>query len=223
MNKFKYIVDMDGTLYKFDKGKTRNFIDSMFYEDLRINIISFLIKTFMLDESKALLELVRIDKKYKGEISIGIEKEYGLDRIKYYELTWSSLNPNKYIDYDPNLEKVLNKARGDLILLTSAPRIWTDKVLSFLKLKDLFGEFIFTGEPDLRKPNPDVFRNIARKINLPTSNFFSIGDQEITDIIPAKRIGMKTVLIGSSQDTVADYQVSDIKSAVYLLKKEGFI
>lgn len=213
---------MDGTLYKFDKGKSQNFDNSMLYADLRISVVSFLMETFMLDESKATLELTRIDRKYKGEISIGVEREYGFDRYKYYDNTWSNLKPEKYIRYDPTLSDLLDQAKGNIILLTSAPRIWTNKVLSFLNLKDLFGEFIFTGEADLRKPNPNVFINIAQKINLPTSQFFSIGDQEETDIIPAKSIGMRTLRIGSEK-TVADFYAEDISAAINLLRKEGFI
>ncbi|MEK9175853.1 MAG: HAD family hydrolase [Patescibacteria group bacterium] len=222
MNKFKYIVDMDGTLYKFDKGKAQNFISSQFYIDLRKNILNFFVAELMLKDFKAVEEFERINKKYKGEISIGIEKEYGFDRYKYYDLTWSNLEPKRYIKYDPKLRDSLGNMKGDIALLTAAPKIWVISVLNFLGINDVFGDLIFTGEPDIRKPNPAAFQTIVQRFNSPSSNFFSIGDQEESDIIPAKSIGMQTLKIGPGK-TYADYQAPDIKQAIRLLKRMGFI
>lgn len=222
--KYKFIIDMDGTLYKFDKGKSRTFDESIFYSDLKKTILSdFFIKKVGKNSIEAIDNFIKINKKYKGEISIGVENELGINRLDYYISTWGKLNPEEYIKYDSNLFKTLDKMKGNIILLTNAPRIWADKVLNFLNLKDLFGEFIFTGEPDLRKPNPQVFRNIASNLGVSEELVFSIGDQEETDIIPAKSVGMKTILIGFSSESVADFQAPDIKTAIKLLNVEGYL
>ncbi len=52
---------------------------------------------------------------------------------------------------------------------------------------------------------------------------FSIGDQERTDVIPAKDAGMKTILIGKSEESVADIVVPDLISAITVLRKKGVL
>jgi len=107
-------------------------------------------------------------------------------------------------------------------LLTAAPRVWALKVLSHLKLQKVFGENLYTGEPILRKPNPQVFQQIADNFGVKPNQVFSIGDQEDTDIIPAKKIGMKTIRVGRGK-TKADYQTKDVISAIDLLRKEKYL
>ncbi len=95
-------------------------------------------------------------------------------------------------------------------------------MLAHLNLNEAFGDAIYTGEPNLRKPNPQVFRLIADEFGINTSQAVSIGDQEESDIIPAKLIGMRTVRVGFGE-TKADYQAEDVIAAIELLKKEGFL
>ncbi len=38
----------------------------------------------------------------------------------------------------------------------------------------------------------------------------SVGDQEETDIIPAKLLGMKTIFIGEKKSNISDYTIRDI-------------
>lgn len=217
----KFIFDMDGTLYQFDKKKDQVFTGSQFYTDLQGNIQRFFVNRLGLSEPGAIAEYNRLFAVFNGEVSLGLEAEHGIRRTEYFSQTWN-LNPHEYMERDPNLPEMLAQLQGRIALLTAAPRVWAVRVLAFLDIKALFEDKIFTGDPDERKPNPVVFQNIADAFGDPPSNVFSIGDQEHTDIIPAKSIGMKTVRIGSS-DTVADYFADDVTLAVALLRKEGFV
>lgn len=219
---FRFIFDMDGTLYRFDKGRAESFTASRFSDDLKKNVCRFFMNNRGFSKEKATAEYERIRQKYNGEISLGVEKEYGINRYEYFEKTWN-LNPQDYLEKDADLPKMLEELKGRIALLTAAPRIWAVNVLAFLDLNRLFMEKLYTGEPDERKPDTAVFRRIAADFKVSPEQIFSIGDQEKTDIIPAKNIGMKTVLIGNSQTTTADYQASDLKLAMAILKKEGFI
>lgn len=219
---YRFIFDMDGTLYHFDKGNGQTFTKSCFYTDLRSNVYSFFMERRGLSRSEALSEFERIKVKYDGEVSLGVEKEYGIDRYDYFGNTWN-LNPNDYIEKDSDLPIILNQLKGKIVLLTAAPLIWAKNVLAYLDIERMFENNLYTGEPNMRKPNPAIFLKIANDLNVPPKYIFSIGDQEHSDIIPAKSIGMKTVLIGVSQNTIADYQANNVKSAINLLRKEGFI
>ena len=218
----RFIFDMDGTLYRFDKGQGQTFTASRFYTDLRNNVYSFLMDRQGISSEKAMSEFDRIKDLYNGEVSLGVEAEFGIDRYDFFENTWN-LNPEKYIEKDADLQEMLGQLKGRVALLTAAPRVWAVNVLTYLNIDSAFEERLYTGEPDDRKPNLRVFQRIADDFSAPTANVFSIGDQEYSDIIPAKSLGMRTVLIGSSQDTVADYQASDVKLAIGLLRKEGFV
>lgn len=218
---FKFIFDMDGTLYKFDKGKSTTFDESLFYIDLRKNICKFLMAKKDLSKNEALKEYDRINKQYKGEVSLGVRIEHGIDRDEFFLNTWN-IKPDKYIEKDSDLPDLLSPLSGGVALLTNAPRVWTLNVLHYLQLEEIFGKALYTGEPTLRKPNPLIFKQVAKDLGIKTSQIISIGDQEVSDIIPAKTIGMKTIFIGAGK-TCADYQVNSIKEAINLLGKEGFI
>ena len=79
-----------------------------------------------------------------------------------------------------------------MILLTSAPRAWANKVLQYLKIDDCF-EIKFTG--DQFKSKEDIFRILAQRYN--PANITSIGDQEKTDLLPAQELGMRTLKINN--------------------------
>jgi len=219
--KSKFIFDMDGTLYKFDKNTSQTFVASRFGMDIAQNVHTFFMDRFNLSNEQAQVELSRLDSTYNGEVSLGLETEFGINRNEYFAATWN-LEPSDYIEKNPNLRGMLEEIRGRIALLTAAPRIWAIKVLAHLEIDDLFENNIVTGDPDERKPNVIVFQRIAERFNTSPSTVFSIGDQEHTDILPAKSIGMQTVRIGSS-DTQADYFAEDVETAVRLLKKLGHV
>lgn len=218
---FRFIFDMDGTLYTgFDKGKSTDFSCSGFYADLKEKAASFFMTRFSLSREEAQKEYERIKTKYKGEVSLGLEWERGIDRYDYFANTWN-LEPELYIEKDENLPELMEQMRGRIALLTAAPRIWAVNVLSFLKLEQAFGDLVYTGEPNIRKPDPLAFKQIVESFDVPPEFVFSIGDQEESDIIPAKSLGMKTIRIGKNIKSSADYTADDLKKAIMLLK-EGF-
>jgi HAD superfamily hydrolase (TIGR01509 family) len=219
---YKFIFDLDGTLYRFDKGQGQIFATSQFYADLRSNAYAFFMKRCGLSKDAAIVEYEMIKEKYNGEVSLGVEQEYEIDRYDYFANTWN-LNPEEYIEKDNDLPQMFDQLKGRIALLTAAPRIWAINVLAYLDIVDIFEGRFYTGEPDERKPNPRIFQRIADDFGIFPSKVFSIGDQEYSDIAPAKSIGMGTVLIGSAQNSIADYQAGDVKLAINLLRKEGFV
>jgi len=208
-----FIFDLDGTLYKFDNGNSSRFTDSKFYSDIKKKVYSFFVQRLSISEEQAIAEYERIKELYKGEVSLGVEKEFGIDRYEYFANTWN-LNPADYLD-KRLFRKQFLKISGLCAILTGAPGVWANRVLNYLDISDYFNGNVFTGEPDLRKPNPEVFRQIADKFGISYGNCYSIGDQEQTDIVPAKSIGMKTVIIGKSR--FADYEFDSIEEVLKFL------
>lgn len=220
MNKLKTtILDMDGTLYGFPESKT--FTQIPFGKTIWSNMERFIATEFGLDEAAAKAKLEEFNALFEGEISLGLEREFGIDRMRFFGATWN-LDVESFVEPNGDLPGVLNKINTEVNLLSAAPRVWVDKVLGFLSIREVFGDKIFTGEPDIRKPNPEVFRQIVTANGVDPRSAISIGDQEHTDILPAKSIGMLTMRIApDGTESSADFVASDIASAIELLQKEG--
>lgn len=218
----KIIFDMDGTLYNFDNKRGTNFTSSRFYADVKENAYRYISETLCIDIEQAILIYQELKNDYRGEVSLGIEDRYGVNRYKYFENTWN-LNPAEYIEKNDEIQRGIKDLQGRIALLTAAPRIWAIRVLAFLDMEKLFGQYIYTGEPDLRKPNPDIFEKIAIEMGVEPSMVASVGDQEESDILPAKIVGMKTVLISEQPSRQADFTVKDVVGAIQILKSVNFI
>ena len=210
------IFDLDGTLYPFKDASDSTILTSKFYEDLKVRVFDFLAERLEMPKEKVSLEYERIKKAYNDQTSIGLEKEYGIDRFEYFENTWNT-DPKNYVKQNKLLPKIFKRLDGRTAILTSAPRIWTEKVLKYLGVYNFVKNSVFTGEPDIRKPNPKAFQIVLEHFKVQASQACSIGDQEATDILPAKKLGMKTVIVGSKSKH-ADFQIKTINELDKLIK-----
>lgn len=214
------IFDMDGTLYQFPNGTT--FSHSPLGKAVKENTTLFIAKEFKLRDDEARQKYSELQTRYDGEMSLGLEQEFGIDRMRFFEETWD-IDPENIIIPEQNLKDELAQLSIRCALLTSAPRVWVTRVLWYIDIVNRFDDLLFTGEPDIRKPNPKVFRAIAKILELDAGQIVSIGDQEYSDIIPAKEVGMRTVRIGKDVQSDADFIAPDVRGALILLRQEGLL
>jgi len=212
----KIIFDMDGTLYPYRLSAETGL--PKLHSDLNQRVLEFFRNEFAVDDETAKLMYEEINEQYDGSLSIGLERLYGVDRYRFFADTWVA-DPQDYMKIDLVLAKKLMSMRGDVLLLTAAPRVWATRVLDYLGLSGVFEEKVITGEPDLRKPNPEVFQQAARILESEPSSIISVGDQNHSDILPAKSLGMVTIIVGTKQYD-ADYHADDIHSALELIEEE---
>jgi HAD superfamily hydrolase (TIGR01549 family) len=223
MKKIEAIIfDMDGTLYFFDQKKESHFVSSKFGKTIEKNCVNFLAKEFSLAENQAVKFYQELKKRYQGEVSLGLEKDYGIDRSRYFAETWN-LNAAEFIESSQELVEMFSLLTIKTGVLSAAPRIWVDRVLNYLAIRHFFEEAIFTGDPDIRKPDPQAFQQLSDFWKINPENIASVGDQETSDILPAKELGMTTVRIGQEIDTAADFLAKNAIQAVAILKKEGLL
>ena len=215
------IFDMDGTLYQFDKGAAETFGRSAFGRQIGDNVQALFRQQFGLDAAAAAAMFQDLDRRFAGEISLGLEREHGIPRSDYFAATWN-LDPRQFMERDAALTAALESVTVRRALLSAAPQIWIDRVLGLLELREAFNPHIFNGEPDIRKPNPEAFLQVAKALDVPPEQIVAIGDQEHTDILPARAAGMRTLLIGTAQ-SAADFTAPDAVSAIKLLTNEGII
>ena len=208
MDKKLIIFDLDGTLYEFEGGSFRN---SNLSKKVLENALCYIQEKLNKNHAGAQEILMKIREKHGEEISIALEKEYGLDRYDYFKNVWNI--PSKgYIKKKSGLKSLLFKLKEKFILtlVTDSPAVWANHVLEELEVKDIFGDNIFTGEGDERKGLNNAFERIYRKYGVKPENCIIVGDQEHTDIIPAKKEGITTVFVNQETSKFADYNIGDI-------------
>lgn len=72
------------------------------------------------------------------------------------------------------------------------------------------------GHPDFsntlsRKPGSLLFEKAIARFNIDPEQSWMIGDRE-RDLVPAKKLGMKTIRISTAVDeTIADYRIDDVR------------
>lgn len=210
----KFIFDLDGTLYKFKDSDT--FDGSSLSRAIKKNIYNYFIESLNIHPDQTPAKYQELKKKYNGHMSLAIENEYGIDRKIYFNHTWN-LNPENFIEKNQSPRNILLPLANQFAILTEAPMIWARAVLEYLDILDLTDDKIFTGDLLIRKPSSEAFQNIKNILDDGTDSVYAVGDQEETDILPAKKIGLKTIKIGHGQ-TSADFQINSIYDLPNIIK-----
>lgn len=211
----KFIFDLDGTLYNFDNTLGKSYCESSIYKRVKENALSFMQNKLSLNDSQIKKEFCLADKQCKGQLSVYLENKYGISKYEYF-CNCYDLNPKDYITKNTNVRNLFRELGNNAFILTGAPKIWVYRTLDYLGLTEYVGKNVLTGEYKIVKPNPNVFLEATKILNCLPENTLSIGDQEHTDIIPAKSIGLRTAIIGKSD--LADYQLKSIDEMIDLVR-----
>ena len=191
-----YIFDMDGTLYQLD-GERNRFSGSSLEKAVLENAKRFIIQMEVVSDEIA-EEILRAALQDEIGISRFLFNRYGITRTDYFNTVWNLDPEGKVVNFERSVRAI--KAIKEqcpsckLVLLTSAPKVWAEKVLTFLGLSNDF-ELVYSGEQFGKKD--EVFAMIIGRYK---GNITSIGDQNETDILPAKRLGMDSLLVTTPDD-----------------------
>jgi len=190
-----YIFDMDGTLYKLD-GKNSGFAKSSLEKIVLKNAVRFVMSREQVSFEQA-AQIIQTAQQDEIGISNFISLRYGISCEEYFNEVWD-INPEGIVNSFRDLKKVFVSMKGrnpsaKLILLTTAPKVWAERVLAYLGIAEYF-EDLYTGEKFGQKD--EIFRIIAGRYQ----NATSIGDQIETDILPARAVGIKGIRVAVSGD-----------------------
>jgi len=183
------------------------------------NAIAYIASRLSKSRQEAKKILTGILVRYGEHISLGVEQEFGLDRNDYFQTVWD-IPARLVVSKERKLRQSLLalKRRYRLAVVSDAPSVWIKNVLDELGISDIFRDNIFSGEGNERKGTQAAFPRIIKSLGLKPSQVISVGDQEDTDIIPAKNLGLVTVFVGRSKKSrKADFNVSSIRELARLL------
>lgn len=145
----------------------------------------------------------------KGDLEV--MKSYGIPKLKWY-VEEEELYPEAV----PCLRKLSGKYKIGVIAnqsLGTADRLEKHGILRYVDL------VIASAEEGVAKPDVKIFEIALSRAKCKAEQAVMIGDRVDNDIVPAKRLGMKTVWVKQgfgkhwkvqSQDEKADYEVDDL-------------
>ncbi len=188
LSQIKVLVwDFDGTLYK-ELPEIKS--------EIHKNVIELVVKARGLSWQKAEKLFWKnyhtLGSSIKSLIALGVDREYVLAG------EWYSKIQLKYLKKDERLAEMFKGLEGlRHIIDTNGAGPPTIKKLKKLGLSLEIFEKIFTNAEMFGRFKPDLFpfRAILDYTALKPEKHLFIGDREKTDLVPAKKIGMRTCLV----------------------------
>jgi len=137
--------------------------------------------------------------------------ELGLDRSLIQDAV-DSIDKTKYLKPDRRLKEMFeNRLQSfEHIIVTNTSRKGTIRTLEILGLPYKLFQGIITADDVARsKPDLEPYLEALKMTGSPASQHVSIGDREKVDILPAKKLGMRTILVWGASKT-ADVSVPTV-------------
>jgi len=80
-------------------------------------------------------------------------------------------------------------------IVSNGQRVFSELELMYFGLYDLFNVVIFSSDLGHKKPDPRLFLEATRQLDMEPEEVLCIGDNFDNDIVPATKLGMKAMLI----------------------------
>lgn len=151
------------------------------------------------------LEHVLMTKKYTDlkEAFIEVGHEFGIklreeqleELVGMWNKAWMLAEP--YQEVAETLKKL--KKKYQLILVSNTDCFAVQKVMEKFDLEQYFDKTFFSFEVGLIKTDKQFFTHILNECNLQIDDCVMVGDSIQSDIVPAKRLEMKAILIDRRQ------------------------
>ena len=82
-----------------------------------------------------------------------------------------------------------------MAILSNGQRVFSEFELRYFGIYDLFKVVIFSSDFGHKKPDPRIFIEATKRLNLEPEEILSIGDNLENDIVPSTKLGMKAMHI----------------------------
>lgn len=206
--KIKIIAwDLDTTLYQPDPALGKAFLDGCIEEVAKKKNLSF-------KDAKIIFDKVRLttDSSTQAMMNLGVGDFYTVWEIQ------KRIGKVNYLRKDPKILKTLKKLKNyrHFIISNSVPEE-IETVLKAIGLdKSYFEKCISVADVGAPKPSPKPFEFLLKLTGLKSEEHLMVGDREKVDIEPAKKLGMKTILVwGKSK--MADLSLPTVYDIVKVL------
>lgn len=220
------IFDLDNTLVDFMLLKTRA-VDAAVYAmiDAGLNVPFEVArnKIYEIYDREGIEYQMVFDKmltELLGEVDYKIISS-GI--VAYRTAREAALTP--YPNVMPTLIELI-KMGLKLAVVSDAPKREAWLRLSYLKMQHMFDVVITYDDTNQRKPSPEPFNLVLKKLNLKPAECLMVGDWAERDVVGAKSVGMKTVFARygdtfNTKNPGSDYDINCISELINIVKKEN--
>lgn len=199
--------DVDTTLYKAIPELSIKFKKECIKEVARVENVSF--------EKAA--EIFEKERAKFGSSTMALMR-LGAGDFRTILTIQRKIGKQNYIKTDPKLLEMFKKlSKFRHFLITNSMREDDKLTLEKLGLPETIFERIITVE-DTQEPKPSLspFKLLLKITGLPPKAHLYVGDREKVDIEPAKRLGMKTILVWE-ESKIADLSIPTVYDIVGVL------
>lgn len=204
MTKIKNLIfDLDNTLYDFSKAwKISNKLVFEYLEYDKLTTYEEFFKLYKSVNNKLVKEVLRGNLKIielrNKRLMLTLE-QFGLnltveDCNFYYEKQFEYILESIAPDEEVNLKLRQLQEKYNMIVLTNGKSYEQRMKLKKLGLDNIFKLYI-SGETHISKPKDKAFINALESEGLLVDETMMIGDSLHHDILPAKKLGLKTCLV----------------------------
>ena len=204
MTKIKNLIfDLDNTLYDFSKvWKISNKLVFEYLEYDKLTTYEDFFKLYKSVNNKLVKEVLKGDLKIielRNKRLILTLEQFGLnltveDCNFYYEKQFEYILESIAPDKEVNLKIRQLQEKYNMIVLTNGKSYEQRMKLKKLGLENIFKLYI-SGETHISKPKDKAFINVLESEGLLVDETMMIGDSLHHDILPAKKLGLKTCLV----------------------------
>jgi len=158
--------------------------------------------------------------------------EYYAKVLERLEIPLNASLVSKLVGKDMELEKtrlcsdvtpMINALKAKEIETAIVTTIAAWRFVPLLKQNHVEIDFFCTArEANAVKPNPKIYTAVLTKFGVKATEALMVGDDPKTEIIPAKRLGLKTVLLCREEKREcdeADYVISSLTQLLDLIKQ----
>ncbi|UCZ55098.1 HAD family hydrolase [Bacillus shivajii] len=156
----------------------------------------------------------------QGLIQLGIEDEdLGYELAERFPIERKK-NPFVYEESFKILDML--KENYKLLLLTNgSPDLQNTKLDITPKLVPYFDHIIISGAFGIGKPDPSIFEHALERMGIDKDEAIMVGDNLMTDILGASRVGMKSVWINRENkdrtDIVPNFEIKHLEELLPIL------
>ena len=184
-------------VWVFDLDNTLHDASAHVFPHINRGMTAYLQQQLGLDEQAASDLRMHYWKRY-GATLTGMMKHHGTNPQHFLWLTHQFPELHRQVLREPRLRHVLKKLPGHKLLYSNAPEHYVHAVLKLLRISDLF-DGVFAIEHARFRPKPEVagFIRLLHKQHLHPARCIMVEDSA-ENLQTAKRLGMKTVLVGGA-------------------------
>lgn len=178
------LFDLDETLYPPEAGVMRQIGERItLYVQARLSLAT--------DEALAVRR--RYFQEY-GTTMRGLQINYGIDPDEYLAYV-HQIPLEQYLHPNERLDKVLQNIPQEKIIFTNASREHAERVLALLGIRRHFSRIVDIRDVGYEsKPQPDAYERICRILGVRAEECLIVEDN-LRNLLPAKALGMTTVLV----------------------------